>query len=75
MKRLHVHVTVKDLETSIGFYRMLFGDAPTVIKDVTIREVSSLGAHRETADRHVLGHATAQRADGSVSHGSAPCVE
>ena len=33
MKRLHVHVTVKDLETSIGFYRMLFGEAPTVIKD------------------------------------------
>jgi len=33
MKRLHVHVTVKDLETSIGFYRMFFGEAPTVIKD------------------------------------------
>ena len=33
MKRFHVHVMVKDLENSIGFYRMLFGEAPTVIKD------------------------------------------
>ena len=33
MKRFHVHVMVKDLKNSIGFYRMLFGEAPTVIKD------------------------------------------
>ena len=33
MKRFHVHVMVKNLENSIGFYRMLFGEAPTVIKD------------------------------------------
>ncbi len=40
------------------------------------RDVSSLGASRETADRHVLDHALAQRADGFiVSHGSAPFVE
>ncbi len=32
--------------------------------------------HRETADRHVLGHAPAQRADRpiAVSHGSAPVL-
>ncbi len=33
MKRLHVHVTVKDLETSIEFYRILFNQAPTVVKE------------------------------------------
>ncbi len=31
-------------------------------------------ARRETADRHVLGHASAQRADTFVSHGSAPVL-
>lgn len=30
MKRLHVHVTVKDLDESIGFYSTLFGATPTV---------------------------------------------
>ena len=39
------------------------------------RELSSLRAGREAADFHVLEHAPAQRADGFVSHGSAPCVE
>ena len=33
MKRLHIHETVKDLETSIKFYQILFSEAPTVIKD------------------------------------------
>ena len=33
MKRLHVHVTVSDLDESIGFYSTLFGDDPTVRKD------------------------------------------
>jgi catechol 2,3-dioxygenase-like lactoylglutathione lyase family enzyme len=30
MKRLHVHVSVKDLPASIRFYRTLFGAAPVV---------------------------------------------
>jgi lactoylglutathione lyase len=30
MKRLHVHVSVKDLSASIRFYRTLFGTEPTV---------------------------------------------
>ncbi len=30
MKRLHVHVTVRDLEASIGFYKTLFGRPPSV---------------------------------------------
>jgi hypothetical protein len=30
MKRLHVHVAVEDLGTSIGFYSTLFGAEPTV---------------------------------------------
>ena len=33
MKRLHVHVGVADLSTSIGFYSTLFGAEPTVTKD------------------------------------------
>lgn len=33
MKRLHVHVAVDDLATSIGFYSTLFGAAPGVVKD------------------------------------------
>jgi len=32
MKRLHLHVAVGDLETSIGFYSTLFGAPPTVRK-------------------------------------------
>jgi len=33
MKRLHVHVAVEDLATSIGFYSTLFGAEPSVVKD------------------------------------------
>lgn len=33
MKRLHVHVGVADLNTSIGFYSTLFGAEPTATKD------------------------------------------
>lgn len=33
MKRLHVHVAVEDLATSIGFYSTLFGARPAVVKD------------------------------------------
>ena len=32
MKRLHVHVGVGDLDRSIGFYSILFGAGPTVVK-------------------------------------------
>ena len=33
MKRLHVHVHVDDLEKSIGFYSLIFANAPTLRKD------------------------------------------
>jgi len=33
MKRLHVHVGVKDLDQSIRFYSTLFAADPTVLKD------------------------------------------
>jgi len=33
MKRLHVHVSVDDLDRSIGFYAALFGAPPSVVKD------------------------------------------
>ena len=32
MKRLHVHVSVDDLDRSIGFYSTLFGARPTLVK-------------------------------------------
>jgi catechol 2,3-dioxygenase-like lactoylglutathione lyase family enzyme len=32
MKRLHVHVGVENLDSSIAFYSTLFGAAPTVLK-------------------------------------------
>ena len=32
MKRFHVHVSVKDLDQSIGFYSKLFGARPSVTK-------------------------------------------
>jgi catechol 2,3-dioxygenase-like lactoylglutathione lyase family enzyme len=32
MKRLHVHVGVADLDSSIGFYSTLFGSQPSVVK-------------------------------------------
>lgn len=33
MKRLHLHISVEDLDRSIGFYSTLFGAEPTVVKD------------------------------------------
>lgn len=33
MKRLHVHLSVSDLDRSIDFYAGLFGAQPTVVKD------------------------------------------
>ena len=33
MKRLHVHVSVKDLNTSIRFYSQLFASEPSILKD------------------------------------------
>lgn len=33
MKRLHVHISVKDLSASIQFYRELFNSEPVVTKD------------------------------------------
>jgi catechol 2,3-dioxygenase-like lactoylglutathione lyase family enzyme len=33
MKRLHVHVSVKDIPASVRFYRELFNAEPTVMKD------------------------------------------
>ncbi len=33
MKRLHVHLTVADLDRTVRFYRTLFGAAPDKLKD------------------------------------------
>ena len=33
MKRMHVHVSVADIDTAIGFYSALFAAKPAVVKD------------------------------------------
>ena len=33
MKRVHIAITVSDLDRSVGFYTTLFGTGPTVLKD------------------------------------------
>ena len=33
MKRLHVNLAVADLQKSVDFYQMLFGESPTVLKE------------------------------------------
>lgn len=33
MRRFHVHVSVQDIQQSVGFYSVLFGCAPTVLKE------------------------------------------
>ncbi|ABC31351.1 Lactoylglutathione lyase [Hahella chejuensis KCTC 2396] len=33
MKRLHVHLSVKDLQSSVRFYSHLFAAEPTILKD------------------------------------------
>jgi hypothetical protein len=33
MKRLHIHIAVKDLQESINFYSTLFGEQPSLAKD------------------------------------------
>ena len=35
MKRVHINITVTDLDHSIGFYTTLFGTGPTVLKGTT----------------------------------------
>jgi hypothetical protein len=32
MKRMHLHVSVDDLNQSVGFYSALFGSKPSVLK-------------------------------------------
>ena len=33
MKRMHVHVSVANIENAVGFYSALFAAKPTVVKD------------------------------------------
>jgi hypothetical protein len=63
MKRFHVHVTVKDLGESVGFYSKVFGIEPTVLKpdyakwmvdDPRINfAISACGAGRRTGVNHL----------------------
>jgi catechol 2,3-dioxygenase-like lactoylglutathione lyase family enzyme len=77
MKRLHVHVSVADLEQSIQFYSTLFAAEPTVTKhdyakwlleDPRVNFAISKRSS-ETGIRH-LGIQVEDRAhQGGVSHG------
>ena len=62
MKRLHVHVGVTDLDSSIGFYSTLFGAKPTVTKqdyakwmleDPRVNFAISSGNHAATGIEHL----------------------
>jgi catechol 2,3-dioxygenase-like lactoylglutathione lyase family enzyme len=62
MKRLHVHVSVDNLDRSIGFYSTLFGAAPTVtkadyakwmIEDPRVNFAISTGQHATQGIEHL----------------------
>lgn len=62
MKRLHVHVGVADLDRSIGFYSILFGTEPTLLKpdyakwmldDPRVNFAISSGQHAEKGIEHL----------------------
>jgi catechol 2,3-dioxygenase-like lactoylglutathione lyase family enzyme len=62
MKRLHVHVSVGDLDRSIGFYSTLFGAQPDVVKpdyakwmldDPRVNFAVSSGKHDATGIEHL----------------------
>lgn len=62
MKRLHVHVGVEDLATSIRFYSIMFGAEPTVTKpdyakwlldDPRVNFAISMGNHARTGIQHL----------------------
>ena len=62
MKRLHVHVGVSDLESSVQFYATLFGAAPTVLKpdyakwmldDPRVNFAISSGCHASKGIEHL----------------------
>ena len=62
MKRLHVHVSVEDLDQSIRFYSTLFAARPTVTKtdyakwmldDPRVNFAISTGAHATTGIEHL----------------------
>jgi catechol 2,3-dioxygenase-like lactoylglutathione lyase family enzyme len=49
MKRLHVHVSVRDLDRSIRFYSQLFTAEPTVRKHEAATPCGSPGCSSSTA--------------------------
>lgn len=62
MKRLHVHVGVENLDTSIGFYSTMFGAEPTVVKpdyakwlldDPRVNFAISAGKHARKGIEHL----------------------
>ncbi|MBL8773932.1 MAG: VOC family protein [Phenylobacterium sp.] len=60
MKRLHLHVSVPDLDQSIRFYATLFGAQPTVVKDDYAKWMLddprvnfAISTHREAGLDHV----------------------
>jgi catechol 2,3-dioxygenase-like lactoylglutathione lyase family enzyme len=62
MKRLHVHVGVENLATSIRFYSTMFGAEPTVTKpdyakwlldDPRVNFAISMGNHTQTGIQHL----------------------
>jgi len=83
MKRLHVHVGVEDLATSIRFYSTMFGAEPTVIKsdyakwlldDPRVNFAISMGNHAQTGIQH-LGLQVESRAELGEVYGRIKAAE
>jgi catechol 2,3-dioxygenase-like lactoylglutathione lyase family enzyme len=62
MKRLHVHVSVNDIEESVRFYRTLFATEPAVLKDDYAKWMLddprvnfAISTHRQPAGLNHLG--------------------
>lgn len=88
MKRLHVHVSVEDLSTSIQFYSTMFGAEPTVTKpdyakwlldDPRVNFAISMGNHERSGIQHlgvqVESHAELGEVYGRIRAAERPVLE
>src|ERR1041384_3510753 len=67
MKRMHVHVSVEDLDKSIGFYSALFAAQPAVVKpDYAKWMLDHLGIQVESADELQEVYSRLRQAGGAV---------
>ena len=61
-------------ENVLGLLTVVLADGKIIKTGGRARKSAAGSDERQSAHRHVLDHAPAQRADGSVSHGSVPVL-